>query len=163
MQYIAPFLYRKKMADCPSASPASAPLKLKRLKKPNFSVGEEDMIQQEVEKNLSVLTGKLNNHTTIKQKNQIWEDITSKVNSLGVAFRTATEVRNKWRNTTREAKSAFTRHKNDVQKTGGGPTPKAPSAAVEKVMALFQDNTSFKGIDGGIETDNFQSGKNMLP
>ncbi|XP_076105895.1 uncharacterized protein LOC143074231 [Mytilus galloprovincialis] len=59
-----------------------------------------------------------------------------KVNSLGVALRTATEVRNKWRNTTRVAKAVYTTHRSELFKTGGGPAPKQPSSAVEKYQRI---------------------------
>ncbi|CAG2195860.1 unnamed protein product [Mytilus edulis] len=82
-----------------------------------------------------------------------------KVNSLGVAIRTATEVRNKWRNTTRVAKAVYTTHRSELFKTGGGPAPKQPSSAVEKVIHLMKDTTSFRGIQGGLETESFQTSK----
>ena len=140
------------------SSPASSAPKLKRLKKANFSVAEENLIQEEVEKNLKVLTGKINNQHTNKMKNEIWQNITDKVNSLGVACRTQNEVRNKWRNTTREAKSIYTKYRSETGKTGGGPKPREPSVAVEKVISLLQDTASFKGIPGGVETTQFQTG-----
>jgi hypothetical protein len=37
---------------------------------------------------------------TNHQKKAIWARITDKINALGVAIRTASEVRDKWRNTT---------------------------------------------------------------
>ncbi|CAG2252640.1 unnamed protein product [Mytilus edulis] len=107
------------------------PSKLKRLKKTNFTVAEEDLIQQLVEKHSSVINGKLTNTVTNQLKKKVWDDIAIKVNSLGVAIRTATEVRNKWRNTTRVAKAVYTTHRSELFKTGGGPAPKQPSSAVE--------------------------------
>lgn len=52
-----------------------------------------------------------------------------------------------------QKQSAFTIHRAELQKTGGGPAPKAPSSQLESVIALYQDSASFKGIDSGIETD----------
>ncbi|CAG2217811.1 unnamed protein product [Mytilus edulis] len=132
------------------------PSKLKRLKKTNFTVGEEDLIQQLVEKHSSIINGKLTN-TVTNQLKKVWDDIAMKVNSLGVALRTATEVRNKWRNTTRVAKAVYTTHRSEVFKTGGGPAPKQPSSAVERVIHLMKDTTSFRGIQGGLETESFQT------
>ncbi|CAG2220362.1 unnamed protein product [Mytilus edulis] len=133
------------------------PSKLKRLKKTNFTVAEEDLIQQLVEKHSSVINGKLTNTVTNQLKKKVWDDIAIKVNSLGVAIRTATEVRNKWRNTTRVAKAVYTTHRSELFKTGGGPAPKQPSSAVEKVIHLMKDTTSFRGIQGGLETESFQT------
>ncbi|CAG2194248.1 unnamed protein product [Mytilus edulis] len=133
------------------------PSKLKRLKKTNFTEGEEDLIQQLVEKHSSIINGKLTNTVTNQLKKKVWDDIAMKVNSLGVALRTATEVRNKWRNTTRVAKAVYTTHRSELFKTGGGPAPKQPSSAVEKVIHLMKDTTSFRGIQGGLETESFQT------
>ncbi|CAG2205882.1 unnamed protein product [Mytilus edulis] len=44
------------------------PSKLKRLKKTNFTVGEEDLIQQLVEKHSSIINGKLTNTVTNQLK-----------------------------------------------------------------------------------------------
>ncbi|CAG2239364.1 unnamed protein product [Mytilus edulis] len=133
------------------------PSKLKRLKKTNFTVAEEDLIQQLVEKHSGVINGKLTNTVTNQLKKKVWDDIAIKVNSLGVAIRTATEVRNKWRNTTRVAKAVYTTHRSELFKTGGGPAPKQPSSAVGKVIDLMKDTTSFRGIQGGLETESFQT------
>lgn len=135
------------------------PSKLKRLKKTNFTVAEEDLIQQLVEKHSSVINGKLTNTVTNQLKKKVWDDIAIKVNSLGVAIRTATEVRNKWRNTTRVAKAVYTTHSSELFKTCGGPAPKQPSSAVGKVIDLMKDTTSFRGIQGGLETESFQTSK----
>ncbi|VDI46376.1 Hypothetical predicted protein [Mytilus galloprovincialis] len=70
-------------------------------------------------------------------KKKVWDDIAIKVNSLGVAIRTASEVRNKWRNTTRVTKAVYTTYRSEVFQTGGGPAPKQPSSAVEKVIHLM--------------------------
>ncbi|CAG2249230.1 BICC [Mytilus edulis] len=47
------------------------PSKLKRLKKTNFTVGEEDLIQQLVEKHSSIINGKLTNTVTNQLKKRI--------------------------------------------------------------------------------------------
>ncbi|VDI71692.1 Hypothetical predicted protein [Mytilus galloprovincialis] len=86
-----------------------------------------------------------------------------KVNSLGVALRSATEVRNKWRNTTRVAKVVYTTHRREVFKTGRGPAPKQHSSAVERVIHLMKDTTCFRGIQGGLETESFQSSNPQSP
>ena len=34
------------------------------------------------------------------------------------------------------------------KKTGGGPAPKAPSAATAKIIELFKETPSFTGLEG---------------
>ncbi|XP_076116618.1 uncharacterized protein LOC143084096 [Mytilus galloprovincialis] len=81
-----------------------------------------------------------------------------KVNSLGVAYRTGNEIRDKWRNTVSKAKKAFTEQRREVSKTGEGPPPKPIPPQFEAVIDLMKDSSSFTGIDGGLETDIFISG-----
>jgi hypothetical protein len=83
-------------------------VKTQRNRKSNFSLAEEEMLQHEVGKHFEILNRKFSNTTTNHQKKAIWARITDKINALGVAIRTASEVRDKWRNTTSKAKSAFT-------------------------------------------------------
>ncbi|CAG2185112.1 unnamed protein product [Mytilus edulis] len=66
------------------------------------------------------------------------------------------EVRDKLRNLTVKAKSVFTDHRREINKTGGGPAPKKPPSSVERVVNMLQDTTSFSGIQGGIETASFE-------
>ncbi|CAC5399198.1 unnamed protein product [Mytilus coruscus] len=95
---------------------------------------------------------KHSNTVSNQQKNKIWLEISEKINALGVAHRTVKEIRDKWRNTTSKAKAKFTEFRYEMKKTGGGPAPSKPSAHLEKVINMFQDSASFKGIDGGLET-----------
>ncbi|CAC5399438.1 unnamed protein product [Mytilus coruscus] len=134
----------------------SNPKKLPRLRKTNFSQLEENILQTEVEKNYATIREKHSTSTTNQEKNKIWTNITNKINALGVANRTQKEVRDKWRNLTTKAKSAFTEHRREINKTGGGPAPKKPSSSVERVVNMLQDSTSFSGIQGGIETSCFE-------
>ena len=103
------------------------------------------MLQHEVGKHFEILNRKFSNTTTNHQKKAIWARITDKINALGIAIRTASEVRDKWRNTTSKAKSAFTIHRTELQKTGGGPAPKAPSSQLESEIALYQDSAHVLG------------------
>ena len=137
-------------------------VKTQRNRKPNFSVAEEEMLQHEVGKHFEILNRKFSNTTTNHQKKAIWARITDKINALGFAIRTASEVRDKWRNITSKAKSVLTIHRAELQKTGGGPAPKAPSSQLESVIALYQNSASFKGIDSGLETDVLQTGIFLL-
>jgi hypothetical protein len=42
------------------------------------------------------------------EKARIWKNVASKINALGVAHRSVKEIKDKWRNLTSKAKSAFT-------------------------------------------------------
>ncbi|CAG2203535.1 unnamed protein product [Mytilus edulis] len=115
------------MADQTIDNPC--PAKLPRLRKTKYSVAEENLIQEDASKYHYILQEKHSNDITNKKKKKIWDGIAVKVNSLGVAYRTGNEIRDKWRNTVSKAKKAFTE----------------------------QRSSSFTGIDGGLETDIFIS------
>ena len=92
------------------------PKKVPRARKANFSMLEESILQREVENNFDVLRDKHSNSVTNLEKARIWKNVTSKINALGVAPRSVKEIKDKWRNLTSKAKSAFTeyrREKND--------------------------------------------------
>ena len=121
------------------------------MKKPNFSQAEELVIQSQVEKNYHIINSKQTNTVTNKKKAQIWQAIAEKTTALGVAVRTPKEVKDKWCNTKKAAKRVFAENKKETSKTGGGPPPKPISTAVQNVINMCRDSSSFKGI-GGIET-----------
>ncbi|CAG2209579.1 unnamed protein product [Mytilus edulis] len=115
------------------------PSKLKRLKKTNFTVAEEDLIQQLVEKHSSVINGKLTNTVTNQLK--------KKPQKLG----TSGGIPQEWPRLCTQLTGV------SCSKLGGGPAPKQPSSAVGKVIDLMKDTTSFRGIQGGLETESFQT------
>ncbi|CAG2194998.1 unnamed protein product [Mytilus edulis] len=82
----------------------------------------------------------------------MWAKITDEVNALGVSYRKLSTVKTKFRNLTRDAKEKFTYERKERNKTGGGPAPKPISMAEENIINAMKDTSSFKGIDGGMET-----------
>ena len=67
----------------------------KRARKPNFSSAKCALILQLAEENISVIREKFSTNITNKRKNEVWETICERVNALGVARRTATDIREK--------------------------------------------------------------------
>ena len=120
----------------------------KKHRKPNFTTAEVIMITEEVEKNLETLRSKFTNDITNKSKNEVWRKIADRVNAAGVHKRTPQEVRDKWKNLTSKAKKDFTIFKNESRRTGGGPPPKKPNQATEKIISLFEEDPSFSGLQG---------------
>ena len=131
------------------------PKKVPRARKANFSMLEESILQREVENNFDVLRDKHSNSVTNLEKARIWKNVTSKINVLGVAPRSVKEIKDKWRNLTSKAKSAFTEYRRETNMTGGGPAPKKPTSSVKKIVTMMQDTASFAGIEGGLQTTGF--------
>ena len=129
--------------------------KAKRPRKPNFSPSECTLILQLAEQNLEVIRDKFSNVLTNKKKAEVWKSITDKVNALGVAKRETIEVKDKWRTMVSAAKKDYSRAKQQQQKTGGGRPPAPVKETSQRIINLFEDEPSFSGIPGGIESGMF--------
>lgn len=133
---------------------ANISMKSERKRKMNFSVSEINKITEKVEENLDVIQSKLTNSITNKKKQEIWAKITAEVNSIGVAERSVQDIKDKWKNMHSLAKKEFTIHKNAIRVTGGGPPPKPPTSATDKIIKLFENTPTFTGLQG------FETGTN---
>lgn len=74
-------------------------------RKPNFTEGESLYLISQFEKNTKVLTSKLNDASTNKQKVEVWKRICGDYNSKNpIVLRTANDLKRKWKNMVRAAK-----------------------------------------------------------
>ena len=126
--------------------------KAPRERKGNFTFTESNMISELVTEQLNLVKGKHSMEVTNIKKQEMWADVTRRVNALGVCLRTEAEVKNKWRNMSRGAKEKFTQERKERSKTGGGPAPQKPTQAEDNITNALKDTVSFKGIDGGLES-----------
>ena len=137
--------YCQKMADSNTS-------KASREWKGNFTFTESNLICVLLTEQLNLVKGKHSMEVTNIKKQEMWEDVTRRVNALGVCLRKEAEVKNKWRNLSRGAKGKFTPERKERSKTGGGPAPQKPTQAAENIINVLKDTASFKGIDGGLES-----------
>jgi hypothetical protein len=126
--------------------------KAPRKRKGNFTFTESNLISELVTEQLNLVKGKHSMEVTNIKKQEMWADVTRRVNAIGVCLRTEAEVKNKWRNMSRGAKGKFTQERKERSKTGGGPAPQKPTQAEENIINALKDTASFKGIDGGLES-----------
>ncbi|XP_068762578.1 nuclear apoptosis-inducing factor 1-like isoform X1 [Montipora capricornis] len=124
----------------------------KRNRKPNFTAAECAVIFEEAEQNIEIIKSKFTSTLTNKNKTKVWEDITAKVNSLGVCSRSVFEVKEKWRGMVGAAKKEFVKFGASQRKTGGGEKPASPKSSSKKIIELFGEDPSFSGIQGGLES-----------
>ena len=124
----------------------------KRSRKPNFTAAEWALICDAAEQNLSVIKSKFSSAFTKKNKTEVWEDITARVNSLGVCLRSVAEVKDKWRGMVSTAKKEHTKYAASQRQTGGGKKPASPVSATKKITDLFGEDPAFSGIAGGVES-----------
>lgn len=74
-------------------------------RKPNFTEGESLYLISQFERNATVLTSKLNDASTNKQKVEVWKRICGDYNSKNpIVLRTANDLKRKWKNMVRAAK-----------------------------------------------------------
>ncbi|XP_063436660.1 myb-related transcription factor, partner of profilin-like [Mytilus trossulus] len=123
---------------------ANVSSKTTRKRKLNFTAIESNLISEQVTTHPPEVTN--------AKKQEMWQEITSKVNALRVYLRTETEVRNRWKNLTREAKQKITTVQKERTQTGGGPPPTQPSQAEENIINCMRDTAYFRGVPGGQET-----------
>ena len=128
----------------------------KRARKPNFSSAECALILQLAEENIEIIREKFSSTLTNQRKKALWQNNSEKVNSLGVAKRSSSDVPEKWRAMRNEARKDFCRDKNALGKTGRGRPPVPPKATSLRILDLFGDEPEFSGIEGGIESGKCQ-------
>jgi hypothetical protein len=126
--------------------------KAPRKRKGNFTFTESNLISELVTEQLNLVKGKHSMEVTNIKKQEMWADVTRRVNAIGVCLRTEAEVKNKWRNMSRGAKGKFTQERKERSKTWGGPAPQKPTQGEENIINALKDTASFKGIDGGLES-----------
>ena len=121
----------------------------KRARKPNYSSAECALILQLAEENIETIREKFSSTVTNKRKHAVWQDICERVNALGVAKRSAIDVKEKWRAMRNKERKDMGKEKNSLGKTGGGKPPAPPKATSQRIIKLFGDEP---GIQGGIES-----------
>ncbi|XP_015754531.1 PREDICTED: myb/SANT-like DNA-binding domain-containing protein 4 isoform X2 [Acropora digitifera] len=124
----------------------------KRNQNLNFTAAECSVIFEEAEQNIEVIKSKFTSTLTNKNKTKVWEDITAKVNSLGVCLRSVSEVKEKWRGMVGAAKKEFSKFRASQRKTVGGEKPASPKTSSKEIIEIFGDDPSFSRIQGGLES-----------
>lgn len=110
------------------------PSPAKRARKPNFTPAECAVIFEKAEENLKVIKSTFSSTLTNKNKSRVWEEITNKVNALGVCKRDAMDVKEKWRSMVSSAKKEHNKCAVSRKKTGGGKQPDSPKETSKKIF-----------------------------
>lgn len=128
------------------------PSPTKRARKPNFTAAECTVLLEAAEQHLDIIKSKFSSNLTNRNKNKAWDEITEKVNALGVCKRSTLEVKEKWRGMVSVAKKEHNKCAVAKKKTGGGKQPDSPKGATVKLIEIFGEDPSFSGITGGIDS-----------
>ena len=76
----------------------------------------------------------------------------NKVDALGICKGSIIEVKDKWRAMVSSAKKEHNKCASSHKKTGGGRQPEPPRGTTLKIIELFEEDPSFSGIFGGIDS-----------
>ncbi|XP_051958612.1 myb-related transcription factor, partner of profilin-like [Xyrauchen texanus] len=113
--------------------------------------GEFQTQNEEIEQNKDVIFNRFKGHHTNKEKQNIWEDIATKLTATRGVQRSGKEVRKKWQDFASLAKRKRALQRIAIKKTGGG-TNESPLLTAEEEKALSILGTSASdGISGGID------------
>ncbi|XP_060554148.1 uncharacterized protein LOC132715181 [Ruditapes philippinarum] len=119
-----------------------------------FNLRETDVITEFMKINLhSLKASHAQGGPGASQKvSKVWERLTEEVNACGNGPRTSKQVKEKWRNMVKNAKSEVSAEKCSMRKTGGGPARPEMSQQSQSVASLFQTSASFHGVCSDADT-----------
>ena len=119
----------------------------------NYTKDEVEILINEVQKRKKILFSSLTNSITNQVKEKEWQEVASRVSSVGPVVRTAAQVRNKWSDfasRTKKKNSAFNRA---ARVTGGGVNPMPRINEEESKVLSVLGPIAVDGIQGAIDTD----------
>ena len=122
-------------------------------RKPNFTEGESLYLISQFERNSGILTSKLNDASTNKQKVEVWKRICSDYNSRNpIVLRTANDLKRKWKNMVRAAKKELLE---SAAHSDSGEQPLAPrklspvSQRIIEILRITVANCGFSAASPG--------------
>ena len=124
----------------------------KRARKPNFTPAECAVIFEEAEENINIIKGKFTSTLANKNKPRVWDEITNKVNALGICKRSVVEVKDKWREMVSSPKKEHHKCASSRKTTWEGRKPESPMGTTVNLIEHFEKEPSFSGIFGGIDS-----------
>ncbi|WAR13651.1 hypothetical protein MAR_027831 [Mya arenaria] len=83
-----------------------------------------------------------------RKVDETWGEVADAVNAVGNGPRTVVQVKEKWRNLTKKAKTDYTAEQASLGKTDGGPALPEMSTGSYAIIDLLKDSASFSGITG---------------
>ena len=124
-------------------------------RKPNFTEGESLYLISQFERNSGVLTSKLNDASTNKQKVEVWKRISSDYNSRNpIVLRTANDLKRKWKNMVRAAKKELLESSAHSESDEQSFAPRKFSPVSQRIIEILQITVAASpGEPAGINFD----------
>lgn len=132
-------------------------LSKKRERATNFSSSEVRLLTELVTKYRSVIENKKTDAVTNKDKDDAWTKIATTFNAASseTAVRTAKTLKLKYEGVKKLTKKKMTVHRQELYRTGGGPSTAPDINDVEdKVLAIC---SNISGLDARNDSDNIAS------
>ena len=108
-------------------------------RKPNFTEGESLFLISQFERNSGVLTSKLNDASTNKQKVEIWKRICSDYNRRNpLVLRTANDLKRKWKNMVRAAKKELLEYRTHSESGEHSLVPRKVSPVSQRIIEILR-------------------------
>lgn len=125
----------------------------KRVRACNFNKEEVRLLTELVTKHRSIIENKKTDAVTNKDKEAAWEKIARMFNaSSGLASRNAKTLKLKYESLKKEAKKKMAKHRQDLYKTGGGPSTVPDLDDVEENIVDICSNIT--GLEARNDSDN---------
>ncbi len=99
----------------------SQPSKKQRVRGKNFSIQEIEILKDEVMVNIDVINAKHCNGAsgvTKSMQERVWWGIVKRINAVGVAERSVTDIKEEWRNFVKMAKAEMAQTQYSMSMTG---------------------------------------------
>ena len=124
-------------------------------RKPNFTEGESLFLISQFERNSRVLTSKLNDASTNKQKVEVWKRICSDYNSRNpIVLRTANDLKRKWKNMVRAAKKELLESSAHSESGDQSLAPRKFTLASQRIIEILRITVAASpGEPAGINFD----------
>ncbi|XP_063388214.1 myb/SANT-like DNA-binding domain-containing protein 4 [Cydia fagiglandana] len=127
----------------------------KRERSSNFAISEISLLTELVSKYKLIIENKKTDAVTNKDKEAAWNSIAQTFNAASSAstVRTAKTLKLKYEGIKKSAKKKMTAHRQELYRTGGGPST-APKIGVieDKVLSIC---ANISGLDARNDSDNF--------
>ena len=108
-------------------------------RKPNFTERESLFLISQFERNSGVLTSKLNDTSTNKQKVEVWKRICSDYNSRNpIVLRTANDLKRKWKNMVHAAKKELLESSAHPESREQSLAPRTFSRVSQRIIEILQ-------------------------
>lgn len=109
-------------------------------KSKNFSSAEKDVLMSMIELHRDVIECKRTDTVTTRNKDVVWDKISTEFNALGLSKRTAKQIRLWWENQKKRARSRLAQNRVNTVKTGGGPCEWSSDPWDERVAGIVASN-----------------------